>query len=296
MGEPKKRLRFVEQNTYCKKLVEYQLDNPDNTQNSFTGRIYLYNLKQEEKVLTNNFVVDTDLSDYVSLQLVVPFVALTIQEVIDTVNSFIKEVNNGLIESTNTPISNQFPFYFRPTLSTYEYIKNITIQNGFSGTLNVANMMSQIKLNVTDSSEGYDLVYEKDSIGVPTQSVLEVEDNITKTTQLQTVGFFGGDSLFLLSNTSEGSGNKKIDLSNTLYGIPESSLNDLTINTSSMVRGEELLELMNQVVNYVVLHVHPYHGQPPLPIAVDGTSSVPDLLAKLQRAQQTVLNTKIRIN
>ena len=157
-------------------------------------------------------------------------------------------------------------------------------------------MMSQIKLNVTDSSEGYDLVYEKDSIGVPTQSVLEVEDNITKTTQLQTVGFFGGDSLFLLSNTSEGSGNKKIDLSNTLYGIPESSLNDLTINTSSMVRGEELLELMNQVVNYVVLHVHPYHGQPPLPIAVDGTSSVPDLLAKLQRAQQTVLNTKIRIN
>ena len=296
VGEPKKRLRFVEQNTYCKKLVEYQLDNPDNTQNSFTGRIYLYNLKQEEKVLTNNFVVDTDLSDYVSLQLVVPFVALTIQEVIDTVNSFIKEVNNGLIESTNTPITNQFPFYFRPTLSTYEYIKNITIQNGFSGTLNVANMMSQIKLNVTDASEGYDLVYEKDSIGVPTQSVLEVEDNITKTTQLQTVGFFGGDTLFLLSNTSEGSGNKKIDLSNTLYGIPESSLNDLTKNTSSMVRGEELLELMNQVVNYVVLHVHPYHGQPPLPIAVDGTSSVPDLLAKLQRAQQTVLNTKIRIN
>lgn len=296
VGEPKKRLKFVEQNTYCKKLIEYQLDNPENTQNSFTGRIYLYNLKQEEAVLTNNFVVDSDLTDYVSLQLVIPFTNLTIEEVVETINTFIKEVNNGLIEQTNTPITFQFPFYFRPSQSTYEYIKNISLQNGFTETLNVATMMSRIKLNVTDSSEGYDLVYEKDSIGVPTQSVLETEENITKTTELQTVGIFGGDTLYLLSHTSEGAGDKKIDLTNTLYGVSESFLKDLQLNTSSTVRGEELLILLNDIVNFLVLHVHPYHGQPALPTAIDGNSTISKLLTKLQTAQQTVLNNKIRIN
>jgi len=293
VGEDKKRLKFEQKNTFCKKLIEYQIDNPENTQNNFVGRIYLYNLKQVDDVSTERIIVDTDLSSYQTLQLMVPFNNLTIDEVIDFINNFLKEVNNGLIESTNTPITFQFPFYFRPAANTYQYIKNISIQNGFTETLNVGNMMSKIKLNETDTSEGYDLVYQKDTIGVPIQAVLQTEENITKKNENQTVGFFGADTLYLLSHTSKDLTNK---LGNTVYGIPESKLNELNLNTSSSVRGEELIELLNDIVNFLVLHVHPYHGQPPLPTAIDGQSTISDLLSKIQLAQNTVLNKKIRIS
>ena len=65
--------------------------------------------------------------------------------------------------------------------------------------------------------------------------------------------------------------------------------------TSSLVRGEELLELLNLIIRFLVGHAHPYPGLPPIPQSVDGVR-VDDLLKELLDAQDKLLNKNIRIN
>ena len=62
-----------------------------------------------------------------------------------------------------------------------------------------------------------------------------------------------------------------------------------------MVRGEELLELLESIVGFLVSHVHPYPLLPPSGVAYDGTS-IDDLTKKMLEAYQKVLNSNIRIN
>jgi len=62
-----------------------------------------------------------------------------------------------------------------------------------------------------------------------------------------------------------------------------------------MVRGEELLELMELIIRFCVTHVHPYPLLPPSAVTLDGLST-DDLLAKMQGAYQKVLNSNIRLN
>jgi hypothetical protein len=61
------------------------------------------------------------------------------------------------------------------------------------------------------------------------------------------------------------------------------------------MRGEKTLDLMNLIVKFLLSHVHPYHGLPPVPVGQDGTKSE-DILQKLLDAPNTILNQNIRIN
>jgi hypothetical protein len=62
-----------------------------------------------------------------------------------------------------------------------------------------------------------------------------------------------------------------------------------------MVRGEELLELINLIVRFLVTHTHAYPGLPPVPVTQDGTS-VSDILTELQLSLKKILNQNIRLN
>jgi len=107
----------------------------------------------------------------------------------------------------------------------------------------------------------------------------------------------GGDELYLLSHNSQKfNSNGRIDLTNTLYGIDENRVADeIEAKTSSLVRGEELLELINLIIRYLVGHVHAYPGLPPVPQSIDGVK-VDDLLQELLNASDKILNKNIRIN
>ena len=70
---------------------------------------------------------------------------------------------------------------------------------------------------------------------------------------------------------------------------------ELEESTNSMVRGEKLMDLLSLMVKYMVAHVHPYHGVPPVPTATDGTLAA-DILQKMADAANTILNENIRIN
>lgn len=62
-----------------------------------------------------------------------------------------------------------------------------------------------------------------------------------------------------------------------------------------MVRGEELLELINLIVRFLVTHTHAYPGLPPVPVTQDGTSTQ-SILSELQNAVNKILNGNIRVN
>jgi hypothetical protein len=72
-------------------------------------------------------------------------------------------------------------------------------------------------------------------------------------------------------------------------------VDELFNQTSSSVRGEELLQLINLIVQFLVGHVHPFHGLPPVPVATNG-SDIPSILNEIQQASQKILNGNIRIN
>jgi hypothetical protein len=163
---------------------------------------------------------------------------------------------------------------------------------------NISSLLAGVKIKTTDLSPGYSLVYDdKKTDTVPFKPV--PQELIPKKTERynKSVGVMGSDEIYLLSHTSKNPPNKeRIDLSNTLYGIDENMVADIIEpNTSSLVRGEELLELLNLIVRFLVSHVHPWHGTTPVPTSFDGTK-VDDILKELLNAQDKILNKKIRIN
>jgi hypothetical protein len=131
---------------------------------------------------------------------------------------------------------------------------------------------------------------------VPTKTEIEEIEQQTYEAGPTTFGALGSDKLFLLSHLSSIPGKKVINFDGTLYGISgETFYNEIIPNTSSMVRGEELLELINLIVRFLVTHTHAYPGLPPVPVTQDGTS-VSDILTELQLSLKKILNQNIRLN
>jgi hypothetical protein len=62
-----------------------------------------------------------------------------------------------------------------------------------------------------------------------------------------------------------------------------------------MVRGEELLELINLIVKFLITHTHAYPNLPPVEITQEGTSTT-DILNEMQNAVKKILNSNIRLN
>jgi hypothetical protein len=137
------------------------------------------------------------------------------------------------------------------------------------------------------------LVRSKGEIGKPIKVDIETITPKDIEANYGTVYAAGADTVFLLSNKS----NKNVDfLQNSIYGFSQVDIQEKILpNTSSTVRGEELIELLNLIVRYLVAHVHALPGTPPVPVATDGTSST-EILFQLQNAANKVLNPNIRIN
>ena len=112
----------------------------------------------------------------------------------------------------------------------------------------------------------------------------------------ETHAALGGQYVYLLSQYAQIPGKDKINFLNNLYGIDEPQFNtQIQPNTSSMVRGEQLLELLNVIVRFLITHEHGYPGEPPVTITQDG-SSVSNVLKELNDAYENVLNQYIRLN
>jgi hypothetical protein len=226
----------------------------------------------------------------------------TSDEIINQINDFIKACNNTNIINGYTVFpdnqdSTKFPIFYRPTNPTYQKINaGLSATTNSVEIVNISTIYKGIKLNPAIRG-GSGLIYTSGKVGIPTIPTKKVIPQSTWVTQQSTYGALGGDKLFLLSSNSAipGKGGP-INFDNTLYGISPEQFNDEILpKTSSMVRGEQLMELINLIVRFLVTHTHAYPGLPPVPVTQDGTSST-QILTELQNAVTKVLNEYIRIN
>jgi hypothetical protein len=161
---------------------------------------------------------------------------------------------------------------------------------------NATEIYNGIKLKPSVKESGYGLIWKKDEVGEPLDIKKQKVPQIEYNNNPSTYSALASDKLFLLSHISSTPGKRKITLSDTLYGIPtEMFTNDILPNTSSMVRGEELLELINLIVKFLITHTHAYPNLPPVEITQEGTSTT-DILNEMQNAVKKILNSNIRLN
>jgi hypothetical protein len=297
-----------------KYMVEWVITNPENNAEKFCGAVYLYQLKPNSqtnsKQLTVSSVLPENLKNLVASE---SFNGRSKLDTIQFINDFIRACNDGTTTRTGTRLfsenNNKFPIYFRPSnisyeqlnpafdLSNFQSVSSAVCPPGQTESIqkNLSEIYAGIRLNPNDEP-GFGLIWKKNTVGVPTKTEIEEIEQQTYEAGPTTFGALGSDKLFLLSHLSSIPGKKVINFDGTLYGISgETFYNEIIPNTSSMVRGEELLELINLIVRFLVTHTHAYPGLPPVPVTQDGTS-VSDILTELQLSLKKILNQNIRLN
>jgi hypothetical protein len=303
--EPKVYFELQENVQLTKYLIEWAIINPENTQDKFTGSVYLYQLKPDVSVNSKNISVDSVIPENLKkLVATENFSQLSKIQVIKFVNNFIKTCNetdttrSGVKLFSDNSATNKFPIYYRPNTIMYSKLNPSTpLGSGATSTeiSNISDIYKGIKLNPALIG-GYGLIYAKGKVGIPKNAIKRIAKQQKYINQESSYGALGSDTLFLVSHNSQIPGKGKINFDDTLYGItPEKFANEFLPKTSSMVRGEELLELINLIVRFLVTHTHAYPGLPPVPVTQDG-SNTQAILTELQNAVNKILSKNIRLN
>jgi hypothetical protein len=297
IGAQVKQADIKVQNLQVNYLVEYDITNPENNFNLYNGSVRLFKLLPALATTSENLKVDSNVEQYKFIKASQSFNVLTLQQVIDYINTFIQECNSAQKTATGTALfsvlDERFPIYFRPANSFYDLMKTSTNNNV---RLSLTTVFSKIKLNFNDKIGGYGLIYQQNLVGDPIKITPKSFRKIETNALPETYGALGAQHIYLLSQLSQIPGKKKINFANSLYGIDEQTFAlQIQPNTSSAVRGEELLELLNIIVRFLVSHTHGFPGEPPIPITEDG-SSVNNLIQELNEAYTKVLNQYIRLN
>jgi hypothetical protein len=202
---------------------------------------------------------------------------------------------------TNSLISQKIENVLLPTVdeldgTTITAPTTINTAESTASFRNVMEIYNQIKLKPALRIPGYGLIYAKDKVGVPTNLKSTTVPQSKSFADPTTYGALASDYLYLLSHNSSIPGKGKINFDNTLYGINlDQFVDEIFPKTSSLVRGEELLELINIIVRFLTTHTHAYPGLPPVPVTQDG-SNISDLLTEMQNAYTKILNSNIRLN
>lgn len=264
------------------------------------GAINLYNIIPDElsgSTRASNVTSTSNIENFKRLQYTQEFDNQSIDDVSKLVNNFINNVMKGKMDN-GLLINNQFPFYFRPNILNSNIVRDFNEDTDVDSYANLIVVFSLIKpTEFTNIISGSGLVYDKKGKSTLPQNIVKEKFRPKQVlNQDNTVGIMGANQLYFISHDSVNPSKSKINLSDTLYGIDQTKLVDeIQPKTSSMVRGEELLQLIELIVRYLTTHVHPYPGLPPVSVSQDGTR-VDDLLKELLDASSKILNKNIRIN
>jgi len=303
--EPKTYFELQEDVLLTKYLIEWTLVNPENAHDKFTGAVYLYQLKPDVTINSKNITVDSEISENLKkLVATESFTMLSKTQTIEFINNFINTCNQSNVTKSGVKLftdnndSNKFPIFYRPNTIMYSKLSPSTPLGSTATSIEVSNISDiykGVKLNPSLKG-GYGLIYTKGKVGNPRTPVKKVVKQQKYINQESSYGALGSDVLFLVSHNSQVPGKGKINFDDTLYGItPEKFANEFLPKTSSMVRGEELLELINLIVKFLITHTHAYPGLPPIPVTQDGTNAQ-TILVELNNAVNKILSKNIRLN
>ncbi len=306
VGNPEEILKFKDRIDQNKYLIEYYCTTQNSTVNLFSGGIYIYKLPENDSYLTQAGVLDNDtvLTAKTSYPLVYSTIIgppvsnpLPMEDFAKFITDTIRNFHDGPSAFTDIFNGEQFPFFFRADDSIRGTLNNLTDNVDLNSVQNMSKLVSLVKVNKTQINSGYGTVYKNFISPNPFKIEKEIVSPINTIAEDNSIGIMGANKLYLLSHESQIEGKKRIDLSNTIYGISgETIFDEIDPNTSSVVRGEPLLELLQLIVNFLITHDHPYPMLPPTPVSRASLISTDDVLVKMQEAYFKVLNSNIRIN
>lgn len=285
-----------------KYLVEYNVYGGLGTlTGNYSAYAYVYKISEYQPVYTNS--VDNTWYEFPEVSKIGPiykedYTFKSFDDVVTGINNLIQRVNSGKFLVGNTLINDVFPFVFQPEKSLFDKYSLNTITD-VTESINAQRFISAVHLNKTDANVGLGLVSKQGELGPLTELKSFDVPNITVEPNPITYGINVSDISFWLSHDSQIPGTNKIDFDTANFSgnslAQDFVENSILPNTNSMVRGEQLLNLIELIVKYLVTHVHPYHGMGPNPVSLDGTQSQ-KILAELFNATETVLNKNLRIN
>ena len=192
---------------------------------------------------------------------------------------------------------NKFPIFYRPAPDFYKLVSS----NPSPTTANISYLFAnrvynKIKLNVETPNSGYGLIYAQNKVGLPFKLNKTNIQSYRYPNNPQTFGALAADKVFLLSQVSSIPGKGVINFDGTVYGISaDKYIQEIIPKTSSSVRGEELMELLNLIVSFLLTHTHNYPMLPPNPKSYAGVTTE-DVLTEIQNATNKILNANIRLN
>ena len=293
---PQKTFRLEQDELFVKYLVEWDIQNLDNLFGNFTGSINLYKLPLSRDTTTESIKFDSDLSALSQIVFTQQFKNVSFDEAIDFINTFISDVAFNTITVSQTgesgpELGDRFPFVFKPNITTINSATGTTAQNNFDRFYNNVSFLDADYNNPSNQDNGFGIVLNENSTGKPTKTTFTEIIPTESEPNPKTYSLMGSDTVILLSHLA-----KTLDIENTIYGLTQEEIVQQVLpQTSSMVRGEELLSLLNLMVKFMISHVHPYHGLAPIPVGTDGTSTL-QILTELNNASQNILNQNIRLN
>lgn len=286
-----------------KYLIEWTITNPENTKDNFIGKIVLYQLKPDLSTNSQNLKVGSVVEETLKTLVYETDINGSLDKIVREINHFIKVCNKknfyeGFKLFPDNRKDTKFPIFYRPSNYTYSFLvpsSDIGKSADANAVKNVSEIYRRVKLNpALQGGEG--LIYSEGKVGIPRDTVKKIIPQSEYVNQPITFGVMGADKVFLLSHTSAKPGKPKINFNDTLYGITGGTFSDEILpKTSSMVRGEELLDLLNMVVKFLISHTHAFPGLPPVPVTQTG-STTKKLLTELQDATNKILNSNIRLN
>jgi hypothetical protein len=300
------------------KLVLWNIFNLENSQDVFNGWVQLYTYNKIDKQYnTSNFNSETITKLNIGSQIIetdakIEFSSKTFNETVYIINTFIKGVFDGFlnysgyVQSNQTAFQNAFPFVVTPSKTTYDVGNNFNInstQDESNEKNNFIRFSNAIGLDTSSNQNGYFLVWnrkgDKPIYGPQADLIIESVFPTVFTPKPISYGVMGAQKIYLLSQDST-SNKTKINLQDTIYGIPQSNFirgdNSLQNLTYSTVRGETLIELIRKMFAFLKGHVHPIAIVPPVPTAAGNGQKLEDIERLLNDAEKLILNQNIRIN
>ena len=321
------KLSFIETVKNVKKIIIWDISNLENNASTpiFNGSVGLYTaipqpFGENNPITTKNFKPNTITklsigTEYQGPSEEITFRTKTFEEATNIINSFIRGVFEGFLNVPGFTTNSQqnvtpesvFPLIITPSKDTYQTgsLKGpVSSPDSQIEYRNFTKFFKSIKIDDAKSSSGFFLVSENKNgspvLGPLTQpKVNSVKPLIYEPIQI-TYGVMGAQRLYLLSHDSTHPSGNKIDLQNTLYGIPQDKFiggnKSIESLTFSSVRGEKIIQLIRKLFSFVKGHVHPVSTMIPIPIAEGNGQTTSEIDQILAEAENTILNQNIRIN
>lgn len=318
LGLEQKSFRLKQNIKVIKKIIIWNIDNLDNTQNVFNGTIGIYDVKFNPELTTDTFNQKTITTisqgtEYTGPLEEIVFSNKTMTEVINLINTFLTQLWAGYIQLPgyntirNPKIGEDktslLPFIVTPSAPTYDR-GNKLIPGQTSTEIaefnNYQTLMSGIKMNPASNESGFFVISGIQGNGNPTigpeyEGVFEKFSPIEFEPVSITYNVMGGQRIYLLAHDTQGP-KGPINLQNTLYGIPEENFIDIFSKTYPTVRGDLMIELVEKIWSFVKGHVHPVSVMRPARRASGNGQSVDEIDDLISQAQNNILNNEIRIN